>query len=183
MATVTGLPWEAPPQLLCLLRLHLPFRALPSPASSLKSLLQFPAHQKRGLLWAPWQPCWPTHWGGYFHLNVLHPLQPCPWTLPPSKVIRRLFTHPQGPKVLLGGCFLTKGLASNTSQTEPCYVTICCKSKSTTLNLCKYLEVMKLCSKFYKDGHKSGVHVDYICVLQCNKNVHIKHYKCTSLGP
>lgn len=42
---------------------------------------------------------------------------------------------------------------------------------------------MKLAFKFYKDSHKSGVHVDYMWVLQRNKNVHIIHYKCTSLGP
>ena len=51
------------PQLLRLLRPYLPFKARPCAASSPRPALQFLVRRNGGLLWAPRQPCWPTHWG------------------------------------------------------------------------------------------------------------------------
>lgn len=85
-----------------------PCPALPS---SLKSLLQFPAHRKRGLLWAPWQPCWPTHWEGYFHLNVLHPPQALPLDTASFQGHQKATHTPPRAQGSFGGLFPDQGLS------------------------------------------------------------------------
>ena len=146
-----------------------------------------------GLLCGPWltgMGVFSELWGS--PADPLSGVYFCINALPPPQALLRDAASPQGhqnttcttlrPEILLFGCFLTKDLASTKAQIRPCYFTMGHKTKATTLNLCKYLTVMKLYSKFYKDGHKSGVHVDYTWVPQCNKNIHIIYYKCTSLG-
>lgn len=89
---------------------------------------------------------------------------------------------PKKPRTVLR-VSLNEDWVLNTSQTGLQYPTLCHKRKVTTFSLCKYLKVMKLYSKSYKDGHKSLVHVDYMWVHQCCKHAHIIRYKCTAPGP
>lgn len=100
--------------------------------------------------------------GGHSHLNVLQSPQTLPLDTAPLQGHQK--APPASPRrmVLLVGCFLTKDLASHTSQTEPRYITICRKSKATTLNLLQVLE-----------------NLHFIRGPQCNKDIHTYIKKVT----
>lgn len=78
-----------------------------------------PGSQERGSSLSPEAALLAHSLGLFFHLNVLPPPQALPLDTASFQGHQKTTRARQRPKVLLGGCFLTKGLASNKSQIGP----------------------------------------------------------------